>query len=98
MIDELTEDVRVTVAQLLTTYDAHQADGGIWETWEHDRFFLATEVSGPCAYQMVIGRDGQIGVIAWLDGDGDEPFFAEPPGRFRPADAAKAILDHAKTV
>lgn len=95
MIDELTEDVRVTVARLLTTHDAHLADGGTWENWGHDRFFLTTEVSETFAYQMVIGKDSRLGVVAWEDGDGDEPFFAELTGRFRPADAAKAILDHA---
>ena len=95
MIDELTEDVRTTVAQLLLAYDEHLAGGGVWGNWEHDRFFLTTEVSETFAYQMVIGHDSRLGVIAWEDGDGDEPFFAEPTSRFRPADAARAIIDHA---
>ncbi len=98
MIDRLTQDIRMTVARLLTAHDAHLASGGTWENWEHDRFFLTAEVSETYAYQMVISKDSQLGVIAWEGGDGDAPFFAEPTSRFRPADAARAILDHAKAV
>ena len=96
MINELTEDVRTTVAQLLTAYDAHLATGQTWVTWEHDRFFLATEVPGTVSYQVVVVEDGAaVGVVAWEDGDGDEPFFSAPTSHFRASDAAKAILANA---